>query len=77
MHNDFFRIYDGNTLTAESFYTSMALDHADRIAAHGGNPRIVLVTENGETATSLPVNGNNHTCNKWTCRRRPSINTNE
>ena len=71
-HNDFFRIYDGNTLAAESFYTSMALDHADRIAAHNGSPRIVLVTEDGETETSFPVNGKNHTCTA-ACRRRRSI----
>lgn len=71
-HNDFFRIYDGNTLAAESFYTSMALDHADRIASHNGSPRIVLVTEDGETATSFPVNGKNHVCTA-ACRRRRSI----
>ena len=71
-HNDFFRIYDGSTVAAESFHTSMACDHADRIAAHNGSPRIVLVTENGETETSLPVNRKNHTCTA-ACRRRRLI----
>jgi hypothetical protein len=68
MHNDFFRIYNGSTVAAESFYPSMACDHADRVAAHGGNPRIVLVTETEEKPCNLPIDSNNHVCNA-VCRR--------
>ncbi len=59
-HNDFFRVYDGQTLEAETVNCGRACDHADRVAAHGGNVRIMLVTATGEQVVDLPVDGSNH-----------------
>lgn len=55
MHNDFFRVYDGETIKAETFSAFQACDHADRVAARGGEARIVFVTKIGEKPCNLPI----------------------
>lgn len=55
MHNDFFRIYNSATVEAETFSPGQACDHADRVAARGGQARIVFVTAKGEEPCNLPI----------------------
>lgn len=59
-HNDYFRVYDGQTLEAETVDSCRACDHADRVAAHGGAARIMLVTATGEQSIDLPINPRGH-----------------
>lgn len=44
-----FRVYDGDTIIAETFRLWNALDHADAVRASGGTPRIVRVEHGTET----------------------------
>jgi len=54
-HIDFFRVYNGDTVVAESYNSGRACDHADLVAKRRGRARIVLVTATGEAPTNLPI----------------------
>lgn len=48
-----FRVYEGDTLYAETFRLWSAFDHADIIRAKGGIPRIVQVDGNVESEVQV------------------------
>jgi hypothetical protein len=52
---DFFRVYNGSTVVAESFNSGRACDAADLVAKRHGRARIMLVTATGEVPTNLPI----------------------
>ena len=71
MKNDLFRVFDGDNLMAESLYYSFAMDEANRIAFHGGNPKIVRrysATSLEREVTNVQINAESHICTLY-CKR--------
>lgn len=68
MKNDLFKVFDGDNLAAESLYYSFALEEANRIAFHGGSPKILRrysATNMEREVASSAINPESHVCTAY------------